>query len=213
MRIKLGLCFAAIVGSMALTACGSSSSSQNTPTPTASALEQWNASYAFLASQSKPTEIFCSWLTDSGNKPAPRPALFYDFSDRDAWKTHLLTRNDPTPKGIFEECQATVPTTVPYGPDIETFLKPLGLSFAADPDRPAGLAPIEIAYAGQDPSDPDIIYRDEPGLFGLDIALHQIGGSPFEPGTSKIIKPTDEETAVTYLKYAKPLLDWYGYRG
>ena len=130
-----------------------------------------------------------------------------------AWKTHLVTRNDPIPKGTFENCDATVPTTVPYGSAIEAFLAKHGLTFAADPSTTAGLTPIEIAYAGQDASDPDVIYRDKPGLFGLRMALGSLGQTPFEPGTSKIVQPTDDATAAAYLRYATPLLDWYHYTG
>jgi hypothetical protein len=151
------------------------------------------------------------WLTASGTTlaPVPRPARFYNFSDRAAWKNHLITRNDAYPTGPFEDCVATVPTTIPYGPAIEPFLSRLGLTFTADPKSSPGLAPIEIAYAGQNADDPDIVYRDKPGLFGLRMALGSLGKAPFEPGTSTIAQPTDEATAARYLHYAKPLLAWY----
>jgi hypothetical protein len=142
----------------------------------------------------------------------PRPALFYNFSDSASWKMHLITRNDPLPKGTFEDCIATVPTTVPYGPKIETFLSRFGLTFAGDRIKTAGLTPIEIAYAGQNAEDPDIIYRDKPGLFGLRGALAPLGDSAFKPGTSEIVQPTDEVTAARYLRYAAPLLNWYQYK-
>jgi hypothetical protein len=108
---------------------------------------------------------------------------------------------------------ATVPTTVPYGPAIENFLNRFGLTFAADSNPTPGATPIEIAYAGQNASDPDIIYRDKPGLFGLRIALAQLGQAAFAPRTSKIVQPKDDSTAARYLRYAMPLLDWYGYKG
>jgi len=165
--------------------------------------------------QTKPTEIACLWLIDAAGKPspAPRPATFYNFSDTVRWKSHLVTRNDPLPMGTFEECVATVPTTVPYGPAIEPFLSQFGLTFAADPSSGSGLTPIEIAYAGQNAGDPDVIYRDKPGLFGLRLALAQLGLAPFEPGTSKIVQPTDVATAARYLRNATPLLNWYRYKG
>jgi hypothetical protein len=143
----------------------------------------------------------------------PRPAKFFSFSDKAAWKGHLVTRNGPFPKGTFELCEATVPNTIPYGPAIEPFLNRFGLTFVADSSRPAGMTPIEIAYAGQNASDPDIIYRHKPGLFGLRIALSQLGQAPFVPGTSKIVQPTDDSTAARYLRYATPLLNWYGFKG
>ncbi len=110
-------------------------------------------------------------------------------------------------------CEATVPTAIPYGPAIETFLGRFGLIFGARTNTSAGLTPIEIAYAGQNASDPDIIYHDKPGLFGLEMALGGLGTTPFVAGTSKIIQPTDDATAALFLKYATPLLNWYGYKG
>lgn len=192
----------------------SASDGSSTPATAPSALDKWDKAYAYLAAQTKPTEIACNrFTTIAGNlSPAKRPARFYDFSAPAAWKSHLLTRNDALPQGTFQICQATVPTTVRYGPAIADFLSPLGLSFAAEPTHPAGLTPIDIAYAGQSASDPDIIYRDKPSLFGLRGALGQLGQAPFEPGTSKIIQPTDDATAAQYLRYATPLLDWYGYK-
>jgi hypothetical protein len=230
MRTVVGLSVAAAAASIGLAACGSSSvpstsSTDATPSRSAttsagaaagqSARDRWSKAYSYLSIQTKPTEIACTWLTASGARPSPvpRPALFYNFSDTAAWKNHLVMRNDPLPKGTFEDCIATVPTTVPYGPAIETFLSRLGLTFAVDSNSTAGLTPIEIAYAGQDASDPDIIYRDKPGLFGLRVALAQLGKAPFEPGTSKIVQPTDEATAARYLRYAAPILNWYRYKG
>jgi len=75
------------------------------------------------------------------------------------------------------------------------------------------MTPIEIGYAGQNARDPDIIYRHKPGLFGLRLALSQLGQAPFVPGTSKIVQPTDDSTAARYLRYATPLLNWYGFKG
>lgn len=218
----------AVLALVGLTACGSSSpmapattggaSDASSPrSSTASAgqlsLDRWEKAYAFLAAQTTPTEIVCGWFTAAGSSPspAPRPALFYSFSDTAAWKDHLITRNNPPLKGTFEDCSATVPTTVPYGPAIETFLAHYGLTFAADPNATPGLTPIEIAYAGQDPGDPDIVYRDKPGLFGLSMALAHLGKTAFEPGTSTIVQPSDEKTATRYWNYALPLLRWYGY--
>lgn len=185
------------------------------PTARQSELDRWNKAYSYLGVQTKPTEIACGWFTASGATPSPvpRPARFYSFSDTAAWKKHLVTRNGPFPKGTFEDCVATVPTAVPYGDAIESFLGRFGLTFVADPNGAAGLTPVEIAYAGQDASDPDIIYRDKPGLFGLRIALAQLGKTPFESGTSKIVQPTNDATAARYLRYATPLLSWYGYPG
>lgn len=237
MRVRTAviLATATAVVSVGLTACSSSSStspasstppvstgttasSATPPSSTAaqgqSPLHRWKKACAYLKAQSKPTEIVCNWLTASGGTPTavPRPAVFYSFSDRAAWKDHLITRNDPLPKGTFEECAATVPTTVPYGPAIDSFLRRFGLTFVADSNGTPGLTPIEIAYAGQDANDPDMIYHDEPGLFGLKMALAQLGRTPFEPGTSKIIQPAEGKTAARYWKYALPLLRWYGYK-
>jgi hypothetical protein len=229
MRAVVGPSVAGVVASLSLAACGSSSppsvaaatgtpdNSVATSAATASqhpALDRWNAAYSYLRAQTKPTEIACTWLTAAGSSPSPvpRPALFYGFSDSAVWKKHLITRNDPVPKGTFEDCIATVPTTVRYGPEIETFLSRFGLTFAGDRIRTAGLTPIEIAYAGQNAEDPDIIYRDKPGLFGLRGALGQLGDSVFKPGTSEIVQPTDEATAARYLRYATPLLTWYRYK-
>src|SRR4051812_21821091 len=136
-------------------------------------LDRWDAAYSYLSTQTKATEIVCTWSKATGARPAPvpRPASFSSFSGSSAWRKHLITRNGPFPKGVFEDCIATVPTTVSCGPGIETFLGQFGLTFVADEVRSADLTPIEIAYAGQNAEDPDIIYRDEPGLFGLRIAL------------------------------------------
>jgi len=226
MRTLMGLSTAALVVSTSLSACSSSSTStsdapsgpaatSSEPATEQSALDRWDKAYDYLSAQTKSTEISCSWVTASGAQiaPAPRPALFFEFSDKAAWSQHVFTRNDSLPKGTFEYCVATVPTTVPYGPEIQTFLGRFGLTFAADSDSVAGLTSIEIAYAGQNADDPDIIYQDKPGLFGLRIALGQLGKAPFEPGTSKIVPPTDDATASRYLRYAKPLLDWYRYKG
>ena len=223
MRRVVGIAVAALAASMSLAACGSSSTG-GTPTRAAGtsatqttgqpALVRWNRAYSYLSAQTKPTEIACSWLVGAGGRasPAPRPAQFYGFSDTAAWKSHVVTRNDPIPNGTFEDCEATVPTTVPYGPAIESFLHRLGLTFAADPNRTPRTTPIEIAYAGQNASDPDVIYRHKPGLFGLRIALAQLGQAAFVPTTSKIVQPTDDSTAARYLRYATPLLNWYGYK-
>jgi len=230
MRIMVSPLVVAIVASVSLAACGSSSppsaipssatppdSSIATPAATASqhpTLDRWNAAYSYLSTQTKPTQIACSWWTAAGSKlsPAPRPARFYRFSESAAWKEHLITRNDPFPAGTFEYCVATVPTTVRYGPDIAAFLSRLGLRFAADPTRAEGLTPIEIAYAGANADDPDIIYREKPGLFGLKMALAGLGDGAFKPGTSEIVQPTDEATAARYLRHARPLLNWYRYK-
>lgn len=204
---------AALVAGCSSGSSDHSASSRTTPT-TASASARWTSAYAFLDAQTKPTEIACSWFALKAGKPSPSPkaAQFFDFTDTAAWKSHLITRVDPQPTGDFEDCEATVPTTVPYGPAIETFLGRYGLAFAGDPDRPKAATPVEIAYAGQDASDPDIVFHDKPGLFGLRIALAQLGDAPFQPGTSKIVQPADEATAAEYLRYATPLLDWYGYK-
>lgn len=179
----------------------------------ASALARWDRAYSFLGAQTRPTEIVCLWAKTSAGSlsPVPRPARFYSFSDPAAWKKHIVTRDDLPATGTYEDCEATVPTTVPYGPAIESFLSQFGLTFGTDPNRAAGLTPIEIAYAGQNASDPDIIYHDQPGLFGLRLALAPLGEGPFEPGSSKIIQPTDDATAERYLRFAAPLLSWYGY--
>jgi hypothetical protein len=230
MRIVVGPLVAAAFASVSLAACGSSSppssatpSSATTessvapsaqpasqPTP----LDRWIAAYTFLSAQTEPTEISCTWLTSAGSalSPAPRPAKFYGFAESAAWKDHLITRNDPYPSGSFESCVATIPTTVPYGPEIRTFLSRVGLRFAADPSGTESLTPVEIAYAGQDAEDPDIIYRDKPGLFGLRMALAGLGDDAFKAGTSEIVQPTADEAATRYLRYATPLLNWYQYK-
>lgn len=200
--------------------CSSHSGSRSTPqapsgSPAAPAVAQWEKAYAFLGAQAKPTEMVCSWFDGMAGhvSPAQRPALFYNFSDRNRWRAHLITRADRTPRGLFEACGATVPNSVPYTPaDIENFLRPFGLVFVADRYRAAGLIPTEIAYAGQSPSDPDIVYADEPGLFGLRLALSQLGTAAFKPGTTSIVQPADAATAALYLRYTKPLLDWYGFK-
>lgn len=211
--LSLALGSAVLAGCSAATPTASSSASAATSSSVPkSPMEQWSSAYAFLSSQTKPTELGCSFLHSSGGQmePAPQPAQFYSFSDTARWTDHRITRNDPRPSGTFEECEATVPTTVPYGPKIEDFLNPLGLTF--DGANPApGLKSIEIAYAGQNASDPDIIYRDKPGLFGLEMALQQLGHTPFKGSTSEIIQPATDAAATQYLQYAKPLLDWYGY--
>ena len=228
MRTLGGLAVAVVV-SISLASCGSSAhpaSSAAAPTspaePTSSApsadrsaLARWNEAYSYLSSRVEPTEIFCTWMTVSNGdlSPVPRRVRFFSFSDRAAWRSHLITRNGPFPDGPFEDCLATVPTTVPYGPAIETFLSRFGLTFLAGANATGDRTPIEIAYAGQNPADPDIIYRDAPGLFGLRMALAALGKAPFEPGTSKIIQPTDEATAARYLRYATPLLTWYRSQG
>lgn len=229
MRAMVGPLVASVLASVSLAACGTSpspsvaatSATPSNPVATAAAtagrhpaLDRWNAAYTYLSTQTRPTEIACTWMTSAGSRPSPvpRPAVFHSFSDPAAWKKHLITRNDPLPKGTFEDCIATVPTTIPYGPRIETFLNRFGLTFAGDRTNTAGLTPIEIAYAGQNAEDPDIIYRDKPGLFGLRGALAQLGDSPFKPGTSEIVQPTDEATAARYLRYATPLLNWYRYK-
>lgn len=38
-----------------------------------------------------------------------------------------------------------------------------------------------------------------------------LGTAPFIPGSAEIIQPADEATAEQHLRYATPLLDWYGY--
>jgi hypothetical protein len=230
MRIMARAFVVAIVASVSLAACSSSSppsatagsvtppdSSIATPAAAASQhpnLDRWNAAYTYLSTQTKPTQIVCNWWSADGSRPspAPRPARFYRFSESAAWKEHLITRNDPYPRGTFDYCVATVPTTVPYGPEIATFLSQFGLRFVADRTKAEGLTPIEIAYAGANADDPDIIYRDKPGLFGLRMALAGLGDGAFKPGTTEIVQPTDEATAARYLRYARPLLDWYQYK-
>jgi hypothetical protein len=209
-------CLAALAAGCSSSGSGSPASVGTPSQQSTTALARWTKAHDYLAAQTKPTQITCLWFSNAAGAPAPaaKVAQFYDFSARDSWKSHLVTRADPVPKGTFESCEATVPTTVPYSPSsIEDFLKPLGLTFVAHTSRSSSLTPIEIAYAGQDESDPDVIYRDKPGLFGLRIALVPLSDTAFQPGTSEIIQPTDEATASEYLRYAKPLLDWYGYRG
>ena len=206
-----------------LTGCSASDSDPGaTPAPTATssstpgAVQTWQAAYSFLGAQTKPTQIFCGWFRATKGHPAPvaRPTHFYDFSHTaGGWRAHTITRFDPLPRGVFEMCSANVPTSVPYGLGIEDFLRQYGLVFGVDKRHARGLQPIEIAYAGQNASDPDIIYHDQPGLFALSIALRALGDAPFEPGTSRIIPPTDQATATRYLSYAAPLLSWYGYQG
>jgi len=69
-------------------------------TSAASALDRWNQAYSYLSTQTKPTEIVCSWFINAGAtpSPAPKPSQFYDFTDPAPWKKHLITRNDPLPK-------------------------------------------------------------------------------------------------------------------
>lgn len=204
----------ALILAASAVACGSRTSTTTAPVSTGvSPLDQWTKAYTFLAAQTKPTEIECGWFVNVAGSLSPAPqapvGAFYDFSDTTAWMSHTVTR-DNIPSGTFEMCGATVPTTVPYGPAIESFLAGHGLVFGT---TAPGLTPIEIAYAGQNASDPDIIYRDKPGLFGLRLALGGLGTKPFVPGTSKIIQPKDAATATEYLQYAQPLLTWYGYKG
>lgn len=205
-----------------LAGCSSSGSAARPSTDTSStasaggsALARWNRAYHYLNVVKIPTEIVCVWLKEAGGRPSPvpRPAQFYDFADPAAWKSRIVTRDDLPSSGTVDDCVATVPTTVPYDAAIEQFLGRYGLTFGAEPHHAAGLTPIEIAYAGQNASDPDIIYRDKPGLFGLRLALSPLGKAAFEPGTSKIVQPADEATAARYLRYATPLLSWYGYEG
>lgn len=207
MRVRAALLV--LLAAVSLAACGSSSSTSHEP----SALARWDSAYRFLSAQTKPTQIVCNWLTNTAGsiEPVAHVAAFYNFSDTAAWKTHIVTRDDMAPSGTFELCEADIPTTVPYGPAIETFLRGYGLTFVAHPLSDPHLTRIEITYAGQNARDPDIIYRDKPGLFGLENALHQLGAAAFVPGTSKIIQPTNNAGAMQYLTYAKPLLDWYGY--
>jgi hypothetical protein len=217
--VKLRIIAASVITAAALGLAGCASSSV-APTPTItpkSALEQWNDAYRFLSARTKPTEINCVWLNvaaDGTKTPAQQPVEFYSFADSARWKSHIITRFDTFPVGTDEICAANVPATVPYGPAIESFLNPLGLTFYYGQNHAAGLTLIEIDYAGQNSSDPDIIYFHQPGLFGLRIALGPLAASgAFVSNTSKIVQPTDGATAAKYLKYAKPLLNWYGYHG
>lgn len=224
LRTTLAVAAAAAVA-ISLSGCSSSGSSVHVQTAVTSApptgqstsvLERWDAAYAYLSEQTRPTQIVCVWLRNAGETPTPvpRPVTFYDFSERAAWNGHLVTRDEMALRtGTYEDCEATVPTTVPYGPEIETFLSQYGLTFGDASGDARGLTPIEITYAGQNTSDPDIIYRDTPGLFGLRQALTPVGTTAFEPGTTKIVQPTDAATASRYLRYAAPLLRWYGYNG
>jgi hypothetical protein len=234
MRVAVGSVVVALVASVGFAACGSSSPPSSSPPSSGSSsitpdvavtapsveasphaeVDRWDAAYSFLSAQTRAIEISCAWLTADGSStaPAPRPVEFYDFSEPSAWSDHLVTRNDPFPQGTFQYCSATVPDAVPYGASgIRMFLAQFGLRFAADPSSASDLTSIEIAYAGQDADDPDLIYRDMPGLFGLRMALSALGQDAFIPGTSEIVRPTDEPTAAEYLRYATPLLDWYQY--
>lgn len=186
---------------------------QSTRRTGTSALDRWSRAYAYLSAQRQPTQIACVWLKTTNRAPSavPRPARFYSFSTSNAWQHHIVTRWDAAPHGAYETCEATVPTTVPYGPEIETFLAARGLFFGSNPTP--GLTRIEIAYAGQNASDPDIVYRDRPGLFGLRIALAPLGKRVFVTSSTNIIPPADDATAARYLRYATPLLNWYGYHG
>jgi hypothetical protein len=158
--------------------------------------------------------VWAKVAADGTRTFAQQPVEFYSFADSADWKSHIITRWDTYPVGTDETCGANVPTTVPYGPAIESFLNPHGLTFYYGQSHAAGLTLIEISYAGANSSDPDIIYFNRPGLFGLRLALGPLAASGvFVINTTKIVQPTDSATAAKYLEYAKPLLRWYGYRG
>lgn len=174
-------------------------------------MARWTKAYAFLAAQTKPTEIDCLWVvTTGGNYQTPHVVGFYSFSDREAWTSHRGLHQELPAGTEYEMCQATVPTSVAYRPAaINAFLAHHGLP--ATPDNSGGTS-IFVNYAGVSPQDPTRVYRDEPGLFGLTIAFSAIEPSPFT-GVTHLTPPTDEATATRYLRYAQPLLAWYGYTG
>lgn len=192
-----------------------SSSAAPSPTRTPTALERWRAARALLATQTRPWEIECLSVTGTGTamRVAAQPVQFYSFQsdDADQWKPYLRYRDDSDVGVGGKQCNVNVPTTQPYTIEgLEGFLNPLGFWFVSDsPGASQGLQHVEIAYAGASGDDLDAQYRDAPGLWGLAQALGVIGG--VDAQSRAILEPTTDETALRYLQFAQPLLEWYGY--
>lgn len=184
-----------------------------TPTPTASALQRWDAAYAFLEAQTKPFEVACykteevdgTWSMD----PDVALIFFSLDSDREEWEPYLRYRDDPKRYEGGRECAVNVPSTVPYNEtDIEAFLNPYGLTWYGR----EGLHRGEISYGGGPGNTPDSIYVNAPGLWGLRSALAFIDGDDVvDTETDVITLPTTDAEAQRYLDAAASLLDWYGY--
>jgi len=207
---------------LVLSGCTAATSPDASLTPAEtpkSTLEQWNDAYAFLSVQTKPVEVFCDVdvpanADGSGLDYSRATMAFYSLkSDTSRWQPYLDFRDDTTAQQPGTHCGINIPTSYPYGSAIDEFLRPHGYWFYDAGSAHDGLKRVEIAYAGQNSSDPDIIYFSKPGLFGLRIAFAPLQESAFKPNSAKIIQPTDDPTAAKYLQHAKPLLDWYGYKG
>lgn len=177
-------------------------------------MDRWTKAYAFLAAQTKPTEIVCTWVTNTapggaGLTQASHLPAFYRFAETSAWKSHVNLNLDSPPGSTYEVCAATVPSSIPPGPKYDSFLAHHGL-LATGTSTP-GTANMVINYASA--NGPDSIYRDKPGLFGLQLALDARPNTGQVPSISIIVQPTDSATAASYLQYAQSLLAWYGYKG
>lgn len=195
-----------LVLTLSCTACGAGGTSAASP------MAEWTKAYAFLAAQTKPTEILCPWeetTTDGRSMQAEHVVGFYSYADRAAWQSHLQLHLDHVGTS-FEICEATVPVSVPNGPAVNTFLARYGLiNGISEP----GKTTVEIDYLGQGPPFLKSDYRDKPGLYGLYLAFFALRPDPFMSDAAKPTPPTDDATATKYLQYAQPLLAWYGYTG
>lgn len=202
--------FVGVMLILSSTACTSSGSAAP------SAMDKWSKAYAFLAAQTKPTEMLCPWsqaTADGHVLQSERPVGFYSFTDRAAWQSHegpdlhLLLGHPGT---SFEACEATVPVSVPNGAAVNAFLARYGLVTGASAP---GKTFVMIDYLGRGPSFLKTAYRDKPGLFGLYLAFFAMQPDPYQQNAAKLTQPTDDATATKYLQYAQPLLAWYGYTG
>lgn len=188
------------------TACGSSGTASPSP------VQKWSKAYAFLAAQTKPTEMLCSWVettADGRSMQAEKPVGFYSFADRASWQPHLQFHMDRV-GASWELCEATVPVSVPNGPAVNAFLAKYGLATGR---TVPGKTDVMIAYLGQGPTFLKNDYRDKPGLYGLYLAFAALQLDPFNQNLDQMTQPTDDATATTYLRFAQPLLAWYGYNG
>jgi hypothetical protein len=183
--------------------------------------QRWYDAFDFLAEQTTPWEVVCLVpLSEGADLGRMEPFEFHSFSDREEWEPYLYPPRD---EQVEEEiaakgrvCTVNVPTSVPYViEEIHAFLEPLGLYFGDD-DVPPGLAYTEIAYAGSGPDDRDIIFFDDPGLWGAAVALSSVRdarGNPIarDGDTGEIVQPATDEQAEQWLAAVGPLLDWYRY--
>lgn len=208
---------------LVLGGCGTATSSPASSTPAVTrkaALGRWDKAYTFLRAQTKPVEVVCmvdvpTKADGSGLDYSRARTAFYSLNSAEGgWQTYLDSRdNTAAEQQAGTHCSINVPTSYPYGPAIDRFLRTYGYWFYGAEPPSEDLQRVEITYAGQNSSDPDIIYFKKPGLFGLRLAFIPLSASAFKPNSSEIVEPPDAASAEKYLQYAKPLLDWYGYKG